>query len=180
MAVRAVMASALLLGRSNPARAADKIKIEVIEQTFTIGLIPYTTTGTSERIWTHCDSRVDVNCVSTVTPATEPTSQPFPQILIYEVKATLPDGSHARLTCFPTGGNKKCKGIESPTATGSTDATKCFMEALAALTSNHENTKEMKKCTTNNLGVFPAKRDKNEVVISTHKSKLEYQITGSW
>jgi hypothetical protein len=176
---RALWASCLLLGFSHPATAADKIKIEIVETTMTIGLVPYTSPGTPEQIRTHCDARVDVNCVSTVTPATEPTSYTTPQILAYEIKAILPDGSHAHLMCFPSRLNKKCKGIESSVSSGS-DASKCFMEAIAAFASNHENTKETKACTTKNLGVFSAKRDKDEIVISAHNGKVEYRVTGLW
>jgi hypothetical protein len=54
------------------------------------------------------------------------------------------------------------------------------MDAIAAFASNHDSTKETKTCTTKNLGVFRAKRDKDEVVISAPDGKLEYRITASW
>jgi len=177
--VRALLASGLLFGSPHPADAADKIKIEIVETTMTIGLVPFTSPGTPEQIRTHCDTRVDVNCISTVTPATEPTSYTMPQILVYEVKAILPDGSHAQLMCFPSRWNKKCKGVESSVSNGS-DASRCFMDAIATFASNHEDTKKTKTCTTKNLGVFSAKRDKDEVLISAHNGKLEYRVTGSW
>jgi hypothetical protein len=177
--VRALLASGLLFGLSHPANAADKIKIEIVETTMTIGLVPYTSPATPEQIRTQCDTRLDVNCVSTVSPATEPTSYTMPQILVYEVKAILPGGSHAQLTCFPSRWNKKCKGIESSVSNGS-DASKCFMDAIATFASSHENSKETKTCTTKNLGIFSAKRDRDEVVISAHNGKLEYRVTGSW
>ncbi len=177
--VPALLASCLLFGLSRPARAADKIKIEIVETTMTIGLVPYTSPGTPEQIRTHCDTRVDVNCVSTVTPATEPTSYTTPQILAYEVNAILPGGSHAQLMCFPSRWNKRCKGI-SAIAPNTPDSAKCFMEAIAAFALNHDNPKETKTCTAKNLGVYSAKRDKDEVVISAPNGKLEYRITGSW
>jgi len=169
----------VLFGFSHPARAADKIKIEIVETTMTIGLVPYTSPGAPEQIRTRCDTRVNVNCVSTVTPATEPTSYTTPQILVYEAKAILPDGSHAKLMCFPSRWNKKCKGIE-PSVSNASNASKCFMDAIEAFASNHENTKETKTCSTKNLGIFSAKRDKDEVVISAQNGKLEYRATGSW
>jgi len=169
--------ASVLLGLSYPATAADKIKIEIVEATATIGLQPHTSLGTPEQIRTHCDTRVDVNCVSTVTPATEPSSSLLPQVLFYEAKAVLPDGSHATLTCFPSRWNKKCKAIESVASTG--DATKCFMEAVAGFAANRD-TKETKTCTTKNLGVYRAKREKDEVMIYAPDGKLEYRITGSW
>jgi len=175
--VAAVLVS-VLLGMTRPATATDKIKIEIIEATATIGLIPRASPGTPEQIRTHCDTHVDVNCVSTVTPATEPSSALLPQVLVYTAKAILPDGSHATLTCFPSRWEKKCKWVESASSTG--DGAKCYMEAIAGFSSNHENTNETKTCTTKNLGVYSAKRDKDEVVISAPDGKLKYRITGSW
>ncbi|MGA9807342.1 MAG: hypothetical protein ACLPH5_14510 [Candidatus Sulfotelmatobacter sp.] len=115
--VAAVLVS-VLLGMTRPATATDKIKIEIIEATATIGLIPRASPGTPEQIRTHCDTHVDVNCVSTVTPATEPSSALLPQVLVYTAKAILPDGSHATLTCFPSRWEKKCKWVESASSTG--------------------------------------------------------------
>ncbi len=168
----------VLLGITHLATAADKIKIEIVESAATIGLIPRTSPGTPEQVRTHCDTRVDVNCVSTVTPATEPSSALLPQVLVYTAKAILPDGSHATLTCFPSRWEKKCKWVESATSTG--DGVKCYMEAIAGFASNHENTNETKTCTTKNLGVYRAKRDRDDVVIYSTNGKLEYRITGSW
>jgi hypothetical protein len=151
----------VLLGLTLPATAADKIKIEIVEAIATIGLIPHASPGTPEQIRTHCNTHVAVNCVSTVTPATEPSS------------ALL----RAKLTCFPSRSNKKCKWVESATSTG--DGAKCYMEAIAAF-SNHGTTNETKTCTTKNLGVYRAKRDKEDVAIYSTHGKLEYRITGSW
>lgn len=174
----ASLAFYLLLGVSARAAAADKIKLQIVEATSTIGLVPQASPGTPEQIRTHCDTRVDVNCVSTVTPATEPSVAILPTVLAYEANAILPDGSHVKLTCFPSRWNKKCKMIGSTTSTG--EAGKCFMEAIAAFAANHDNTNETRTCTTKNLGVFSARRDKDEVVISTRNGKLEYRVTGSW
>ncbi|MGA7046952.1 MAG: hypothetical protein WBA08_07540 [Candidatus Sulfotelmatobacter sp.] len=67
-----------------------------------------------------------------------------------------------------------------PRNTQTGDGAKCYMEAIAGFASNHENTNETKTCTTKNLGVYSAKRDKDEVVISAPDGKLKYRITGSW
>jgi hypothetical protein len=82
----------------------------------TIGLVPHASPGTPEQIRTHCDTHVDVNCVSTVTPATEASVATLPTILIYEAKASLPDGSHATLTCVPNRWAKSCKMVDSTAA----------------------------------------------------------------
>lgn len=168
----------LVLGVFSPAIAADRIRIEIVEARTTIGLIPKASPGTPEQIRTHCDGRVDVNCVSTVTPATDPSVAMVPTALAYEANAILPDGSHAKLTCFPDRWNKKCKMIESTASRG--EGVKCYMEALAAFGADHQNSNETKTCTTKNIGRYSAKRDKDEVVISTQNGKLEYRITGTW
>jgi hypothetical protein len=176
--VASVVLVSVLLGMPRPATAADKIKIEIVEATATIGLIPRTSPGTPEQIHTHCDTHVDVNCVSTVTPATEPSSALLPTILGYEAKAILPGGSHVKLTCFPNRWSKQCKWVESATSTG--DGAKCYMEAIAGFAANRVNPNETKTCTTKNLGLCRAKRDKDDVVIYATNGKLEYRITGSW
>jgi len=53
------------------------------------------------------------------------------------------------------------------------------MEAVAGFAANRD-TKETKTCTTKNLGVYRAKREKDEVMIYAPDGKLEYRITGSW
>lgn len=174
----ALSASCLLLGMTHLAAAADKIKIEIVESTATIGLISRASPGTPEQIRTHCDTHVDVNCISTVTPSTEPSVTQLPAVLVYEAKAILPDGSHAKLTCFPNRWNKKCKWVES--ATSSSDGAKCYMEAITAFASNHETTNETKTCTTKNLGAYRAKRNKDDLVIYSANGRLEYRITGPW
>jgi hypothetical protein len=83
----ALLASCLLLGVPHSAAAADKNKIEIVETTLTIGLVPHTFPGTPEQIQTHCNILVDVNCNSTVIPATDPSSDFLPEVLSFEVKA---------------------------------------------------------------------------------------------
>jgi hypothetical protein len=129
--------ASLLLGMTNLAAAANKIKIEIVEATAIIGLVPHASPATPEQIRTHCDTRVDVNCVSTVTPATEPSVALLPTVLIYEAKAILPDGSHATLTCVPSRWAKKCKMVDS---TGAGDGGKCYMEAVAGFAANQSLT----------------------------------------
>lgn len=118
------------LAMTHPAAAADKIKIEIVEATTSIGLVPYTSVGSPEKVYTHCDTLVDVNCVSTVIPATEPSSSSSPQVLSYQAKAVMPDGAHVTLTCVPFRGNKQCKGVES-VASQTDQAVRCFMNAVA-------------------------------------------------
>jgi hypothetical protein len=96
----ALLASYLFLGVPHSATATDKIKIEIVEATTTIVMVAHTFPGTPEQITTHCDTRVDVNCNSTVVPATESVSGLVPS-LVFRAKAIFPDGSHAELTCFP-------------------------------------------------------------------------------
>lgn len=176
----ALLDSCLLLGFAHRAIAADKIKIEVAESTMTIGLVPYTSRGTPEQIRTNCSTIAGVHCTSTVIQATNSESGLMPEILMFEVKAILPDGSHAQLSCFPNRGNKKCKPVRPTDFNSRYDSAACYMQAVAAFASTHDNPRETKTCTTKNVGVFSAKRDKDQFLISSHDGKLEYRVTGSW
>jgi len=178
----ALLASCLLAGAS-PATAADKIKIEIVEATTTIGLVPHTFAGTPERIQTHCDIRTDVNCNSTVIPGTAPSSDLLPQVLSFEVKAILPDRSHIRLICVPSVVNKKCGGI----ITGRWQHIR-FYDLLSqchgkprAWGASAPAAGATKTCTTSNLGFYQAKWDKDlELVVYGSNRKLLYQVKGSW
>jgi len=73
-----LLASCLLLGVPHLAVAADKVRIEIVETTVTVGLLPHTNPGSPEKIDTHCNTHVAGNtargdCDSTVIPATDPT-----------------------------------------------------------------------------------------------------------
>ena len=172
----------LLVALSPPASAGEKLRIEIVEATMTIGLVPHTDPGTPEQIHTDCNTVAGIHCDSTLTPATDLSNYLSPQVFFYQLKAIFPDGSHAELTCFPLRGNKRCRDVPSVAkdSGANADPVKCYMEAFAAFASKHDDSKETKTCTTRNLGVFSARRDKDEVVISTRKGKLEYRVTGSW
>ena len=131
-------------------------------------MVPRTFPGTPEQINTHCDASVqgntaNGNCNTTVTRATNPSTGLMPSTL-YSAKAILPDGSHAALACFPW--NNNCGAI-APT-TPERSSSKCD-------TAGGDTT-----CTTKNLGVYQARRNKNDLVIYGPNGKLKYQITGSW
>lgn len=178
----ALLVSYLLLGVPHPATAADKIKIKIVEATMTIGLASHTDPGTPEQIHTHCN-RAGTDCNSTVIPATDPSSSLLPQILSFEVKAILPDGSHVELMCFPSRLNKGCGGITpiagSPAAIQDKekldsldfpDSVKCFNDAVMAFIKNVLAADKTATCTTKNLGFYQAKweYDKNIERITDH------------
>jgi hypothetical protein len=82
--------------------------------------------------------------------------------------------------CFPSRGNKKCKGIP-PIDHNTPDSVKCFLDAVAAFAANaHATAGNTANCATRNLGFYQAKRNKNDLVIYGPNGKLNYQITGSW
>jgi hypothetical protein len=171
------LASFLLLGTPHPA-AADKLKIEIVEATTIIVMVAHSSPGMPEQITTHCDTRVDVNCTSTVTPATEPIGGLVPSF-VFKVKAILPDGSHVELTCFPFSWNKECKGVTPMVPNTSTPG--CILDAIAAFATNaHAAAGNSASCTTKNLGSYQVKRNKNDLVIYAPNGKLKYMITGSW
>jgi hypothetical protein len=148
--------------------AANKIKVEIVEATQTTLVVPLTTPGSPEQINTHCNANVSGNsasddCKTIVTPATDPTTSLMPTFL-FSAKAILPDGSHAALSCGLL--DKDCWAI-APTAP-ERSTSECVTAAKATI------------CTTKNLGVYQAKRNKNELMIYAPKGKVKYQITGSW
>jgi hypothetical protein len=180
-----LITSYLLLGVPQAATATGKIKIEIVEATTTVGLVPHTNPGSPERITTNCDTRVHSNsartdCDSTVTPATDPSSSLLPQILSFEVKAIFPDGSHVKLMCFPwppSHLSKECGGV-TPIAGSTLDAANCFLDAMVT---NAPAVGTTKSCAVKNIGSYRAEYDKNlDVVIYGPKRKVRYQIKGSW
>jgi hypothetical protein len=181
----ALLVCCLLFGVPHPATAADKIRIEIVEATTTIGLMPYTDPGSPERISTNCDTRLHKNtastdCNSTVTPAIARSSSWLPSILSFEVKVILPNGSHMKLMCSPSPSNKKCGGIK-PVAGSAPDRGKCEFDAsvafiatgaavnacaanaddcavaVKALSANAPAADATKTCTAQNLGFYKAR-----------------------
>ena len=117
---------------ASQARAATKIKIEIVEAAKTIQML--------------------------VTPSGQ-----VPH-LMFSAKAILPDGSRADLSCLA--GDSGCAGIEPMAAEkASTDC---------------QSSEKITTCITHNLGIYPARRDKNNVTIYTPTAKLKYHIVGSW
>ena len=165
-----------LLGVTHPAAAADKFKIEIVETTMTIGLVPHTDPGTPEHISTHCN-RTGTDCDSTVIPATDPSSSLLPEILSFEAKAIFPDGSHVKLMCFPSRLNKKCGGIMPIAGSGTLDSANCFLDAMVT---NAPAVGTTKSCTAKNLGFYQAKIDKNVNLVISATRKVTYQMKGSW
>jgi hypothetical protein len=163
-----VAVSGLFLGLCS-AMAADKIKVDIVEATNTILMVPHTFPGSPEQIDTHCTARAVGNtangdCTTVRRPATEAIAGSMPTAE-YSAKAILPDGSHAALTCYPW--NKNC-GIIDPSASEKSSYN-CDTTGAGNMT-----------CTRKNLGVYRAKRDKNDLVIYGPNGKRRYQITGSW
>ncbi len=206
----ALLVSCLLLGVPQSAIGADKLKIEIVEVTTTIGLAPYTDPGSREHILTNCN-RAGTYCDSTVIPATDPSSSLLPSFLSFEAKAIFPDGSHVELMCFPSRLNKGCGGITpiagSPAAIQDKEkldsldfpgSVKCFNDAAMAFIKNVLAADKTATCTTKNLGIYKAKweYDKNieritdhvkhnlrpgpDLVIYGPNRKVRYQVKGSW
>jgi hypothetical protein len=84
--------------------------------------------------------------------------------LLFSANAILPDGAHAKLSCVA--GDRGCSGIEPMVAEKS--STDC------------ETNGSMTTCTAHDLGIYPAKRDKNDLTIYGPSGKLKYRIVGSW
>lgn len=83
---------------------------------------------------------------------------------MFDAKVILPDGSHAAIICLA--GDNDCAGIEPMAAEKS--STTC------------DTSGKIMTCTARNLGVYPTKRDRNDLTIYGPKGKLKYRITGSW
>jgi len=85
-------------------------------------------------------------------------------------KAILPGGSHASFLCQM--GERQCDVIQSFTPGTSRGSGGC-----ATPTKNSTSV----TCTTIDLGLFPAQRNGNELLIhGPNKAKRRYRIVGSW
>jgi len=165
--MRAFLVLCLVMALFQSAAAADKIKIEIVESRTKTQTVDVTIPGSPEQADASCTTdamRDSVHCKSTVTPATSP--HPGQRLLLqFFANAILPDGSHALLICL-VGVDKDCAGIAPMAPEKST--LKC------------ETAENVVTCTDKNLGVYEAKRDKNDLVIYGPKGKLKYHIAGSW
>jgi hypothetical protein len=86
-----------------PAAAVDKIKIEIVESVTKTQMIDVTIPDTPEQAEAKCTGNVvanSIDCKSTVTPATQPTSGKRPMFKFF-ANAIFPDGSHVLLLCLP-------------------------------------------------------------------------------
>jgi hypothetical protein len=84
--------------------------------------------------------------------------------LMFSAKAILPDGSHVDMSCIA--GDNGCAGIEPMVAEKSS--------------SNCETSGDITTYTTRHLGIYPVKRDKNDLTIYGPAGKLKYHIVRSW
>jgi hypothetical protein len=82
---------------------------------------------------------------------------------MFSAKVILPDGSHAEILCIS--GDNGCAGIEPMAAEKS---------------SRNETVGDDMNCIARDLGIYPAKRDKNYLTIYGPKGKLRYHIEGAW
>jgi hypothetical protein len=154
--------------------AAEKIKVEIVEETSQITTAPAQLPGTPERVDTHCTATANGNtatgdCSTTRTPASGPRAG-LRLISSFSAKAILPDGTHAELTCLGLV-DKDCWGIAPMVPEKSVDG--------GCKTSDYDG-RTMTTCVTKDLGVYSAKRDKDDLVIYGPKGKLRYHIVGSW
>ena len=155
---------AVLLSES-PCLAGQKIKIEIVEATRNVLVTGGPKPASPEKTETHCKTGEagDVktqDCTTVTTPAVPASNTPPQMAVSYSAKVILPDGTHARIFCIE--GGDGCGSIESATP---------------------ERTKETwvgASKTTTELGMFEAKRNKNEIVIYTPEGKRKYQVMGSW
>ncbi len=85
--------------------------------------------------------------------------------MMFDAKAILPDGSHAALICLA--GDDGCAGI-APLVPEKSPPSDCTTRGAVYT------------CIDRNLGLYDAKRNKNDVVIYGPKGKLKYHITSSW
>jgi len=165
--MRTFLAFALVSGLllESPCFAGQKIKIEIVEATQNVLVTGGPKPASPEKKETHCTTGEagDVKtqeCTTVTTPAV-PASNAPPQIAVaFSAKIILPDGTHARISCVE--GADGCGSIES----GAPERTKEKWVGASR--------------TTTGLGMFEAKRNKNEIVIYTPYGKRKYQVMGSW
>jgi hypothetical protein len=163
LVLRFALVGALLL--ESPCFAGQKIKIEVVEATQNVLVTGGPKLASPEKKETHCktgeaDDMKTQDC-TTITTLAIPASNSPPQMAIaYSAKIILPDGTHARIACAER--TDGCGSIESATPEGT------------------KQTWVGASRTTTGLGMFEAKRNKNEIVIYTPNGKRKYQVMGSW
>jgi hypothetical protein len=155
--------SALLL--ESPCFAGQKIKIEIVEATRNVLVTGGPKPASPEKKETHCTTGEagDVktqDCTTVTSPATPASNSPPQMAIAYSAKIILPDGIHARIACVE--GADGCGSIESATP----ERTKQTWVGASE--------------TTTGLGIFEAKRNKNDIVIYTPNGKRKYQVMGSW
>ena len=88
----------------------------------------------------------------------------------FQLKAILPDGSHAQLMCIT--GDSKCYGIAPNMPPEKIDPKKqqCTNSDDGLTTT----------CTSTGLGTYGAERNKNELVVSAPNGKHKYRMASSW
>lgn len=167
--MRKAIAAAVGLLAALPVVASDKIRIEIVESTSIIQMLPATIPGRPERISTDCAVSTAGNtakgdCNTTITPATGPRAGVRPAFL-FSAKAILPDGTHVDLDCI-AGIDKDCAAIAPM--------------AVATSTSSCSTAGNVTTCTARGLGLYSAKRNKDSLLIYSPKGKLRYRIIGTW
>jgi hypothetical protein len=83
---------------------------------------------------------------------------------MFSAKAILPDGSHAEIMCIS--GDNGCASIEPMAAEKSSRDCRTVGDDMT--------------CITRDLGIYPAKRDKNYLTIYGPRGTLKYHIEGAW
>jgi hypothetical protein len=117
----------------------------------------------AEQIWAGDKLKIEIVEAVKIIQMLDASGGQVPHV-IFSAKAILPDGSHADLSCIA--GDSGCAGIEPMAAEKSS--------------SNCDTEGNITTCTTQHLGVYPAKRDKNYLTIYGPAGKLKYHIVGSW
>ena len=146
--------------------AVQKIKIEVVEATRNVLVTGGPKPGTPEKKETRCKTSTDANgektqdCTTLTTAAVLPSNEPWQMAVSFSAKIILPDGTHAALFCDER--SPGCGAIESATPERTTKKW------------------DGPSLTLTGLGMFEAKRNKNEIVIYTPSGKRKYQISGTW
>ena len=163
LVLRFALVSALLL--ESPCFAGQKIKIEIVEATQNVLVTGGPKPASPEKRETHCKTGEagDVktqDCTTVTTPAIPASNAPPQMAVSFSAKIILPDGTHARIFCVD--GADGCGSIES----AAPERTKQTWVGASQ--------------TTTGLGMFEAKRNKNEIMIYTPNGKRKYQVMGSW
>jgi hypothetical protein len=132
--------------------------------------------GTPEKKETTCktvnkDGEKSEVCTTITTPAVPASNAPYSiENVTYEAKVILPDGTHSLLFCIALL-EQGCGRIESATPGQTKETPHGGRDA---------NDSIVDSTTTTGLGMFEAKRNKDEIVIFTVNGKRKFHITGSW